>query len=110
MFRRGRYVYVGSAQNGVEKRIARHFTKNKRLWWHIDYLLSNPFVRIEKAFYKKAGKLEECRIAWLLSRFEELIKGFGCSDCKCKSHLFRLKSLKNLNKLRLKLGLTELRR
>ena len=28
--------------------------------------------------------------------------GFGCSDCNCYSHLFRLSSLKNIQKLNLK--------
>lgn len=121
-FPKGKYVYVGSAQNNVEKRIARHFSKpskiskkflghqkllsnflvNKKIKWHIDYLLANPNVKIEKALYRKAGKDQECKIAYMLNESEEPIKNFGCSDCSCYSHLFKLKSLKNLNKLKLK--------
>ena len=101
-FKKGNYVYVGSAQNNVEKRIARHFSKNKKIRWHIDYLLANPSVKIKKAVYKKAGKEQECKIACFLNKFEEPIKGFGCSDCSCHSHLFRLKSLKNINNLKMR--------
>ncbi len=101
-FDKGIYAYVGSAQNNLKKRIARHFSKKKKIRWHIDYLLKNPNTKIEKAVYKKASKQEECKIACILSKFEEPIKNFGCSDCSCNSHLFRLKSLKNLNNLKLK--------
>ena len=98
-FKKGRYAYVGSAQNNVEKRITRHFSRNKKKHWHIDYLLTNKDVKIDKAFWKEANKAEECKIASLLLKLEEPIKGFGCSDCKCSSHLFRLKTPKNINKL-----------
>jgi len=101
-FKKGRYVYVGSAQNNVGKRVARHFSEKKKIRWHIDYLLANPDVKIEKALCKKADKSQECKIACLLSKLGEPVKSFGCSDCSCYSHLFRLKSLKNFNTLRLK--------
>ena len=60
-FEKGRYAYVGSAQNGLEKRIARHFSKEKKIFWHIDYLLEHG--KIVDVFYKRAGKSEECLIA-----------------------------------------------
>jgi len=102
LFKKGKYVYVGSAQNSIEKRVDRHFSKNKKIKWHIDYLLSNPIVKIEKALYKKAGREQECKIACFFNKSEKPIKDFGCSDCSCYSHLFRLKSLKSLNTLQLK--------
>ena len=101
-FKKGKYVYVGSAQNNLEKRIARHLSKDKKLKWHIDYLLSNKNVKIEKTLYKKADKQQECKTACFLNKFETPIKNFGCSDCRCYSHLFRLKSLRNINKLNLR--------
>jgi len=101
-FKKGKYVYVGSAQNSVEKRVARHFSKKKKIRWHIDYLLANQDVKIKKALCKKAGRQQECKIACFFNQLEEAIKDFGCSDCNCYSHLFRLKSLKSLNTLRLK--------
>ena len=100
-FNRGTYVYVGSAQNNLEKRVKRHLSKKKKIRWHIDYLLKNNFVKIEKTFYKKADKREECRIANKLAKSEYSIKNFGCSDCGCKAHLFKLKSIEALRKLKL---------
>ncbi len=99
-FVKGTYVYVGSAQNNLRKRIKRHFSKNKRINWHIDYLLENSAVNIKKTFYKESKKEEECRIACLLCSKEYPIKGFGCSDCDCYSHLFKIKSLKNILKIK----------
>ncbi|RLJ05227.1 MAG: GIY-YIG nuclease family protein [Candidatus Aenigmatarchaeota archaeon] len=91
-FTKGVYAYVGSAQNNLEKRIKRHLTKNKKKFWHIDYLTANKFVKIVKVFYKLARKSEECRTAEKLRKTEIPIKNFGCSDCNCESHLFKIRS------------------
>ena len=88
---KGLYAYAGSAQNGLEKRMERHFGKAKRKFWHIDYLLDSGALKVVKIFYKEAGKSEECRIARKLSEKGVAVKNFGCSDCDCISHLFRLK-------------------
>jgi len=100
-FRKVNYVYVGSAQNSIEKRVGRHFSKDKKIRWHIDYLLANLNVNLKKALYKKADKEQECKTACFLNKSEEAVKGFGCSDCRCVSHLFRLDSFQNFNKLNL---------
>jgi Uri superfamily endonuclease len=92
-FKRGLYAYVGSAQNNLELRVARHKKRDKPLHWHIDYLLQNPHGKVIKVFYRLDGKAEECRIADLLSRSgAEPKDGFGCSDCHCLSHLFHAES------------------
>jgi len=93
-FSKGNYVYVGSAQNGIKKRVERHLKKNKKKYWHIDYLLTNKNVKIKKILYKKAKKQEECKIANFFKKFAQPINKFGCSDCNCVSHLFRLKGEK----------------
>ena len=103
-FSKGTYAYVGSAQNNLEKRVTRHRSEKKTLFWHIDYLLNNEFTKVTKVFCKKAGKSEECKIANSLNKTENIIPKFGCSDCKCESHLFRIKELKNI----LNLGVEEL--
>ncbi len=90
-FNRGSYAYVGSAQNGIEKRIARHLKREKRKFWHIDYLLTQSCVKIEKIAYKEGSKEEECRTAQIFFKFGQPITGFGCSDCPCKSHLFKIR-------------------
>ena len=87
-FKEGSYVYVGSAQRNLEKRVQRHFRKEKKLFWHIDYFLSCERAKIEKVFFRQADKLAECEIAQELGRRGEPVAGFGCSDCRCQSHLF----------------------
>jgi len=89
-FERGLYAYVGSAQTSLEKRIERHLRKAKKNFWHIDYLLDDDAVRVVKVFCKEAEKSEECRIARKLSEKGIAVKNFGCSDCGCVSHLFRI--------------------
>jgi Uri superfamily endonuclease len=89
-FKRGRYAYVGSAQKNLEQRVQRHLRKEKKKFWHIDYLLDRDATRIVKVFHKQASKAEECRIANELSLFSASVIGFGCSDCHCKSHLFHV--------------------
>jgi Uri superfamily endonuclease len=89
-FRKGLYAYVGSAQNNLEKRVSRHLGKEKRMFWHVDYLLDNDAAKVIEVFHKQADKIEECAIAKVIGERGEAIKGFGSSDCSCKSHLFRI--------------------
>lgn len=86
--KKGLYAYVGSAQTNLEQRIKRHFKKEKRLFWHIDYLLSKKTAKIVKVLYKQADRIEECEIARNVSQKGKSINDFGSSDCNCKSHLF----------------------
>lgn len=90
LFKKGFYVYIGSAQNGIEQRVQRHMKKQKRLRWHIDYLLGNDAAKIVNVFYKEAGRIEECNLAKEIGKNAEPVPGFGCSDCRCTSHLFRV--------------------
>ena len=85
-FKKGYYAYVGSALNGLDQRIQRHLKADKKIHWHIDYLLA--FTEIVEIFYKENNRREECSIAQVLERNFTSIPGFGCSDCSCKSHLF----------------------
>jgi Uri superfamily endonuclease len=91
-FERGTYAYVGSAQNNMEKRLARHLKNTKKKFWHIDYLLTSPETAVRRIFTCEAGKAEECRLADLLRIGGSAVTGFGSSDCKCKSHLFKISS------------------
>ncbi|MCK4402700.1 MAG: GIY-YIG nuclease family protein [Dehalococcoidia bacterium] len=100
------YAYVGSAMDGLEARLARHLRKEKKLHWHIDYLLkeaaiadiilcfAEPFAFCHSEGAKRPknlaqGKLRmECFLARALAKEFQTIPGFGSSDCKCQSHLY----------------------
>ena len=98
-FTNGLYAYVGSAQKGLEKRVKRHLRKAKRKFWHIDYLLADDSIKVLKVFHKKAGKVEECKIASEIGKKSIPLKEFGSSNCKCPSHLFKLKDYQSLREL-----------
>jgi len=90
-FKKGSYIYVGSAQRGIRQRVLRHLRKKKKIRWHIDCLLADSNVKIEGVFCREtAKKSDECRAARFFMKNNEFVKGFGCSDCKCASHLIFL--------------------
>ena len=101
-FQAGFYYYVGSAFNPkqkypLEKRIIRHLKplKFKNMHWHIDYVLAIKDIRVHSIFMIPSRSKEECEIAAIIKESTESdISRFGCSDCKCTSHLFY--SRKNL--------------
>lgn len=96
-FKKGCYVYVGSAMNYLESRVKRHLSDNKKKHWHIDYLLLNKNSEIEKVYTKESCEKLECEIAKKIIENEESIADFGCSDCKCHSHLIYFKNSKLAN-------------
>lgn len=108
LFKRGFYAYVGSAQKNLEKRISRHLKKFKRRFWHIDYLLQNKYVETIMILYKESQKSEECKTAEKLTEGNRPIKNFGCSDCNCISHLFKLNRLKDATFEKVDVFLTKL--
>jgi sugar fermentation stimulation protein A len=87
-FAPGWYVYTGSAQKHLSHRVNRHLRKiRKHLHWHIDYL--TPHTRTIKALPIMSYQNRECELARNLEALGgKAIPGFGCSDCRCKSHLF----------------------
>jgi len=85
-FKRGYYAYVGSALNGLEQRVNRHLRREKKLHWHIDYLLQ--YGNIIDIFYNENVVKEECNFAKKFEKKLPPVLNFGCSDCSCKSHLF----------------------
>ncbi len=87
-FPAGRYIYTGSAMNGLDGRLRRHLKKRKKLHWHIDYLLR--YAKIESIFVLETDERVECQLNSLtlsLPNAKVVVKGFGCSDCRCPSHL-----------------------
>lgn len=90
-FKKGHYVYVGSAMNSLNARINRHLSDEKKLHWHVDYLLKN--AEITQIIYNENKKVE-CELSQFLSSKTKGIEGFGCSDCDCNSHLYYFKNRK----------------
>lgn len=85
-FSRGYYAYVGSAMGGVESRLSHHLRKSKKPHWHIDYLRQKASI-VDISICRTEGRAE-CAIAQALGSQFDSITGFGCSDCRCHSHLF----------------------
>lgn len=85
-FSKGFYVYVGSALNGLEARVKRHMSRNKKHHWHIDYLLDKACL-YDVVSIPTEKKLE-CTLAMALNKNLLCIRRFGSSDCKCPGHLF----------------------
>jgi sugar fermentation stimulation protein A len=86
-FRRGYYLYVGSARRGLTARIARHTRFRKKLHWHFDYLRQAADGLV--ALPIRSSRRDECSIAGGLSNtFHDGPRGFGSSDCRCRTHLF----------------------
>lgn len=85
-FDSGYYAYIGSAMRGLKQRISRHLRKEKKLYWHIDYLLEK--VSVSNVIVWKSGNNIECDIAGEIGSIYNVISRFGSSDCKCPGHLF----------------------
>jgi Uri superfamily endonuclease len=85
-FKAGWYLYAGSAMGGFGKRLSRYGKKIEKPRWHIDYLLQIATLR--KILVYAAGERLECQIAGALMKEFESVPGFGCTDCRCMSHLF----------------------
>jgi Uri superfamily endonuclease len=73
---------------GYRGRVGRHFKQDKKLRWHIDYLLQ--VAEPVGAYLIQGGEGMECALGRLLSSLEgsEPVEGFGSSDCSCRSHLY----------------------
>jgi len=91
-FPAGYYVYLGSAFGpGGLKRVKRHRRLSQEgegsTHWHIDYISEDCSSELLRA-YLIPGKDVECFMASELSGdMATELKGFGCSDCGCNSHL-----------------------
>lgn len=88
-FAPGLYAYVGSALRNLPHRLARHARAEKRVKWHADHL-STRFTPVAALVVESPRRLE-CAVARAVATLAaESFPGFGCSDCRCASHLFRL--------------------
>lgn len=100
LFKKGNYIYIGSAKSRLDARLRRHLKKDKKSFWHIDYLLKNRRTQISKIWVILESI--ECEIAEVFCRnpiTETVRKGFGSSDCKCVTHLFYIKDKEKIEKV-----------
>lgn len=105
-FKQGRYIYVGSALNSLYPRLDRHLKhsigEHDVTHWHIDYLLREPEASIKTIYYTDNGEKIECELASTVSVNGSPILKFGCSDCRCKSHLYKVSSFEFVEKMGLR--------
>jgi Uri superfamily endonuclease len=90
-FSGGWHVYVGSAGGaGGLLRVVRHIRYSRHPYhkprWHIDYILAHPAFSLVSVLCAPSERDMECRLAGRMPAVP--VAGFGCSDCKCISHLF----------------------
>lgn len=87
-FKRGLYIYIGSGGNNVVKRLERHFSQDKNTHWHIDYF--TVYAEPLDYFILPESTEMECELADIAKAIGEPVTGFGCGDCGCDSHFFRI--------------------
>ncbi len=78
-------------------RVKRHVSPSnkKKFHWHIDFLLKNENFNIVKIILIPSKQKMECLVAnELRGKADQIVNGFGSSDCACKSHLFFFSELK----------------
>lgn len=89
-FEAGFYIYTGRARKNLHQRLERHRRKEKKLHWHIDYLLEKATLVDIKTF---PGRFDECKINNDCRDSLDgavIIDGFGSSDCRCRGHLIKV--------------------
>lgn len=87
-FKKGYYVYVGSAMSGLSKRIKRHLSKRKKRHWHLDYILPCHMNAAKIYPVHRKDKIEGQLAEGMLTICEGYVEGFGASDSGAPSHLF----------------------
>lgn len=82
---------MGRYSTSLWGRINRHLSKQKKNFWHIDYLLNTNHINILDIFWICSETSKECELNQKIQNCNVIIPviGFGSSDCKagCKSHL-----------------------
>jgi Uri superfamily endonuclease len=89
-FPAGWHIYTGSALgSGGLARLSRHIAlsreKDRTPRWHVDYLSTSSRFRLRYTIHAVTEERFECRLADALGG--PGVPGFGCSDCRCPSHL-----------------------
>ncbi|MDX9788936.1 MAG: GIY-YIG nuclease family protein [Desulfobacterales bacterium] len=104
-FASGYYAYVGSAfgPGGLVARIRHHLKLSDRPHWHIDYLRAKTQI-IEIWYHTENVEHIWAEFLGLLKKAQTPVKGFGCSDCRCSSHLFHYPDKPSFRGFKTKVG------
>ena len=91
---KGLYVYIGSAKGpgGLRARLRRHMSRDKKIRWHIDYILSSRSTRLRALVHARTEGLRECVLTPQLEKLGLVHVKYklGSSDCRnCRSHFLR---------------------
>ena len=93
--RPGWYVYVGSAfgPRGLRGRINHHRQRTERPHWHVDHL--RRYTRLESVWYCCGSRCEHEWAATIgaMPGAAVVLRGFGSSDCGCRTHLWWFEAL-----------------
>jgi len=101
-FKKGYYVYIGSAMNGLDQRLNRHHRSLKKKRWHIDYISPNPMRLIKDFKIRRRDRVEDKIADDLMKIADGYILNFGSSDSRLKSHLLFFKKSPLQNQLFIK--------
>ena len=78
LFEKGDYVYIGSAKGCLRSRLKRHLRKEKKTYWHIDYLLESKKSKIiafrAKSRSKSKPKEKESPISSIARRWQKALE------------------------------------
>ena len=102
IFKKGFYVYSGSAKKNLIHRVTRHSKKDKKVKWHIDYFSVLDLVQTLKIFLFSDKSECEINSFFYANGGKEIIKKFGSTDCKkkCPSHFLYFKKRPTLKSIK----------
>ena len=102
IFKKGFYVYSGSAKKNLIHRVTRHSRKEKKVKWHIDYFSVLDLVQTLKIFLFFDKNECEINSFFYVNGGKEIIKKFGSTDCKkgCPSHFLYFKKRPTLKSIK----------
>ncbi len=86
-YKKGFYIYTGSAMKNLKARVKRHQRKRKKKHWHMDYILPSHMKVVRSYMIRREDHLEEQIGSDLLSIADDCIDGFGSTDSSLRSHL-----------------------
>jgi Uri superfamily endonuclease len=85
---------LGIGGASLERRVARHRRRTKRVRWHVDYLTVRPEITVKHVVCLQSDKRLECDINQnIISRLggRTIAPRAGATDCDCSGHLLSVR-------------------